>query len=733
MKTLLRRMALIVILLFSFLPIVSNAADPTPYTQATLESAARQANDSVQSATGWAQRLFGDISLNPLDALNSQGTGAPTGASSALGDVLIVVNLVLMAMGTLWVTYSIMSAGAMTAQEGKMLGGRMNSAWVPIRLTVGAAGLTPFFNGFCLFQILMLSAIQLGIGGGNLAFQEGVKYFGSETGLTRAESPQLRASLDKSSLVLDAVLQSQMCVQSVNFEYALSYSVGDGYTPPNWGGWRNSAAPTEFNFGNRTGANMHSDCGSYKVPPEFQLAFGNASNRIQKLIDAALITFIPPQNFYFDRVAFDQVKIDYANDLKAISQKLISDALNHPTNQALFDKMKADADLKGFVSAGAWAFEMSKKNAALNSVGNNLPSVIKAAERPDSPRASGFGIYKLLSARVSSIVSVGSENDNLGGEKEGWIWKKIKSGIGCNDNPSSPHSIGQCMIQALIQDDSHESTLVRIANAGHNLIWIGLAIGVAGNTLKAADELAESSIVGEGAKLTGAAIGFAAAKGALMQLVDTLSTLSKSMILFGIIAAAYIPLIPFIVWLYRCVGLLAMWVEAVVGASVWAFAHLDTEGEGMGTRARHGYLFLFAVLLNPMLMVVGLLLGLTALEIMADFLNASFPALVASVQGDSTTGLLVSAGYVVTYVVCLLGLVNLCSQLINVVPDQVISWAGGQFQSVLGRNSADEIGGKVSGAIQSFGHLSAGRKGLTSARADRAQADMAKAVPGAVS
>lgn len=84
-----------------------------------------------------------------------------------------------------------------------------------------------------------------------------------------------------------------------------------------------------------------------------------------------------------------------------------------------------------------------------------------------------------------------------------------------------------------------------------------------------------------------------------------------------------------------------------------------------------------------------------------------YPTMIADVSQDNMVGLLKIAAFLVIFVMINLGLVNACSQLINVIPDQVIAWVGGQFQNTLGRNGADEIAGKVSHALNAgaLGHM----------------------------
>jgi len=75
----------------------------------------------------------------------------------------------------------------------------------------------------------------------------------------------------------------------------------------------------------------------------------------------------------------------------------------------------------------------------------------------------------------------------------------------------------------------------------------------------------------------------------------------------GFTLAYYLPAIPIIFWVLGIVGWLIMVLEAVVAAPLWAASHVLPEGEGFaGPPARQGYMLLLALLIRPVLMVIGL-------------------------------------------------------------------------------------------------------------------------------
>ncbi len=109
--------------------------------------------------------------------------------------------------------------------------------------------------------------------------------------------------------------------------------------------------------------------------------------------------------------------------------------------------------------------------------------------------------------------------------------------------------------------------------------------------------------------------------------------------------------------------------EGVVSASLWAFAHLDTDGEGLGQRTQHGYVFMLNLLLTPLLMVIGLILSLLVMKVVGTLFASLFFVAMADNQADSWTGLLSIIAYIVIFCSISVMLVTNACDLIHFIPD----------------------------------------------------------------
>ena len=396
---------------------------------------------------------------------------------------------------------------------------------------------------------------------------------------------------------------------------------------------------------------------------------------------------------YFQHVpALEEVLREFPSVQIVIS----SSVKKEQTNQTqMTNAMEASAKSQGFLTAGVWFFSLAKKNTALLEATSQNIKVANQAKPPNDTTFVGVdSIY--AKAYIANAAADEKTQEPVGSEN--WVVNKIKGSI-CNTG-SNGISLGRCIVDMAINSNyADQNALIRIGELGDNIALIG-GIGVEGiGAAEGAIDGADKTIIAEGANLVGIGIVKNAAKGALTTWLKIMQNAFSMLFYFGIMCAVYIPLIPAIVWIMRIVSIIALWVEAVISSSVWAFAHLETSGEGMGDRSGHGYMFLFATLLNPMLSVLGLICGIVALDVMSTFVLMVYPDVIANAAGDNFTGIIKIIGFIIVYVMINLSLVNVCMQLINVVPDNIMDWIGGRISGSLGKGGEDMVGGAAKSSL----------------------------------
>jgi conjugal transfer/type IV secretion protein DotA/TraY len=160
----------------------------------------------------------------------------------------------------------------------------------------------------------------------------------------------------------------------------------------------------------------------------------------------------------------------------------------------------------------------------------------------------------------------------------------------------------------------------------------------------------------------------------------------------GLSLSVYLPLVPFVVWFGGVINWLVVIGEAVIAAPLWAMTHIAGEGEGLGHRTGHGYIFFLNVMVRGLLMVVGFFLGGAAIIVAGTLLNRIFAVALANVQFNSVTGIGTAIGFIWLYASLSINMVHRCFNLILIVPDQVINWVGGHAATTVGRDAADAAG-----------------------------------------
>lgn len=134
----------------------------------------------------------------------------------------------------------------------------------------------------------------------------------------------------------------------------------------------------------------------------------------------------------------------------------------------------------------------------------------------------------------------------------------------------------------------------------------------------------------------------------------------------------------------------ASMIEGMAGMPLHSMAHMESDGEGMGQRTAHGYLFYINALARPALMIIGFFVASTLVIVIGTIQIKLFLPAMANAQGNSVTGIASIAMFLVVYTVLCWTLIQSCFNLIHVITDQVLSFVGGQIASKLGQDTEDK-------------------------------------------
>lgn len=158
--------------------------------------------------------------------------------------------------------------------------------------------------------------------------------------------------------------------------------------------------------------------------------------------------------------------------------------------------------------------------------------------------------------------------------------------------------------------------------------------------------------------------------------------LSTPIFVLGATLAVYVPLIPFMLFMFAALGWFITVLEAMVAAPLVALGVTHPEGHDLLGKAEQSIMLILGVFLKPVLLVTGLLAGIILTFIAADLLDKGFFHLIYGqlTAIDSPSGgtqFVVIIAMLVIYTMALMAIVDQCFSLIHVLPDKTLRWIGG--------------------------------------------------------
>lgn len=153
------------------------------------------------------------------------------------------------------------------------------------------------------------------------------------------------------------------------------------------------------------------------------------------------------------------------------------------------------------------------------------------------------------------------------------------------------------------------------------------------------------------------------------------------LISFGFLAGYCLPLIPFIRFMIGILGWVMLLFEALLALPLLAISLLKTDGEGFMTQNfQTGAVMVLGIILRPMLMVFGLVLGLIAFNGIIQVVNMTYVPTLANLSSTGGDNSVMSMGvYMLLYGLFVYTLANSAFKAIDILPNQVMSWLGARL------------------------------------------------------
>ena len=165
---------------------------------------------------------IGDSSMTYLANIfgTVDGVLASTG-SQILGQMMSILNMAVLALGSIMIMYTLVIGTLNTAHEGEFLGKQWSSIWLPVRCCTGLALLVPKASGYSLIQIFMMWFIVQGVGAADKIWAAALDYMnaGGQLVVPKQSSQSLQQLQDGSSYSVYqgaiTMLAGQVCMEGL--------------------------------------------------------------------------------------------------------------------------------------------------------------------------------------------------------------------------------------------------------------------------------------------------------------------------------------------------------------------------------------------------------------------------------------------------------------------------------------------------------------------------------------
>lgn len=615
------------------------------------------------------------------------------GSGGWFGDSLFALNLGIMAVAIAWFSWNALAAVTQGSFDGEFLGKRQSTVWVPIRLTTGMVLLAPVWGGWALAQLSMAYATTLGVGIANsTASHTSQAWFPLATPV--ANLPSAQSVMSKMEPGWSCILQARMDIVR-NLE-----SNTDAAEPSLHYVWNSKSYASDLAVGVKYGVipategKTDTECGN----PEW--ALGDVSGESGEV--AAAITQ--------GNAAFKTVIAGMDSDMKALYAE--ASAIREPDNRVLAMEMEKHlAEQKEEIVSRWQSYIDSAKTSALSKEKSAIEKEIK-----DSITKYGWlGAGAASASSVISAITVTAKSP--AGKKGDNESSYIRESDFCGNAAyiSSPIKCTKDAITGL--------TTKPIARINHDL-KTGLINSVSGGPFTAAPRLGASilNFVTEMFGLSVAVFGLIAVIGVVLGAIPAIQVGPAFTVGVGRVASTYfgvffgvaIPLVLFslqllimipasimVAWIFAVGAWLVIVAESIIASPLWAMAHLDTDGEGMGQRTSHGYIFYLNLLFRPAILVIVVGFAYAFAETLGEFGNSLIKPFVSGLVTSDQLGFLAQwillLGGLWLLVQVNMKVAGVAASLLSLIPTQIFTWIGGHFGS--------DVGSGIEGHVESgFSH-----------------------------
>lgn len=345
---------------------------------------------------------------------------------------------------------------------------------------------------------------------------------------------------------------------------------------------------------------------------------------------------------------------------------------------------------EGWIGAGSWYMMFAQLNNELSSLFNARPSASEGfyVATPD-PTDRNIHVASGGSRWRSNANMLDATGIQLAMDRYMEAFDRSTQGMAALGFPMSGTHLAQ------LSDTNASSTLLRIPGLETSISELrNWAIGnfSPGNRSWADDPMIGMSALGafllnvSGVLLAAATVtGFFTGGGVAIMIMP----LFVAMITAGSILHMLLPIMPFVFWILAVTGYFILVIEAMIAVNLWAIAHMRMDGQGIsGEAGRNGWLMLLALLMTPVLMIFGFLIGMVIFRVTSALLDIGlFQALSGILGGSLWITFLAIVTYSIFMSIFYMVLLERSFSLVSEFPGRVLRWMGAGAQLTNGEES----------------------------------------------
>ena len=695
-----------------------------------------------------------DLSTQVLSTIFGDGWWNITtgGGDTVIYDLLMTLNSCC-AVAVAWLMIlTVLIASVGSAQEGRSIGGRYASAWVPLRFSFAFAAITPIVKGMCAMQILILACIGVSIDLANKMYETGLNYLAKGGAFTAIAPPsavtvgqQLAAGAVQSQALISYLQTQGGCtnVDPVSISKAVEGNDIVLYftAPANLScSGRSTKLPVNAFGGFRFPASGHPELDADRIVT------------IQKMVaaTAGVGKTLAEMNPTYDEIqTVLAAGSTYSNTMATATTRIVTQSTESARNAL---KNFADvASTSGWFTLGSYYWTMaSSAQAALDQVTDTTTYFEPEFELLNANLHASWSQNVVANlARIKEGATLNVLNEKAAASSSAAATVSEVHGIGWmstlfNFATTPPWDYPGNLIGGMVSGTagliSGSDAILRTVQysrwfvsgvTGAMILLEGLKVAALSG--KEAKDRSWWGFIADQGSMGATAAGAEAAVTIIKDLWILGMLALGSLWVFATFVAFVVPAMPFLIWVAAIVGWIVLSLEAVIAAPVWLVGHAMPEGEGFaGQHGRQGYLLILGILLRPCLLVLSMIVCIVIMQATGTMVEALFHPFM---KGMETIGPMGIVGNIFLFVT-LAGMVALLTwkvfELVTAMPDRIIRWMGHGMQQLGNEaaqaNAQDVVGGTKSAA----GHTAkaggiaialAGSGGGTDAKADRKSGD----------